>query len=82
MIHFSQTGGKKKDMANRCSNPICNKTINCLREGRVFVFASSTKTEKIKQLEEYWLCGECSVDYLLRKQNGKLDVVEREAIPA
>ncbi len=56
-------------MVNHCANPVCNKSLHYLRDGKVFLFShkqrensnSSTKA----RLEHYWLCGTCANQWTL-----------------
>ena len=52
-------------MVNNCANPQCNKPLHYLRDGRVFVFDVAGARigpdgKRERQLEHYWLCGDCS----------------------
>ncbi len=52
-------------MVNNCANPTCNKPLHYLRDGRVFVFeVASARTgpdgKRLRHLQHYWLCGDCS----------------------
>jgi len=61
-------------MLDHCANPQCAKPLRYLREGRIFVFDSSSTSDGVKRahrLEHYWLCGECSQTLILeRTQQG------------
>jgi hypothetical protein len=56
-------------MVNNCANPQCAKPLHYLREGRVFVFEISGSGTGVRQLEHYWLCGECSKQFLVERTN-------------
>lgn len=52
-------------MVSQCANPKCAKPLHYLRDGRVFVFdvgASETSVngKRMRKMEHFWLCGECS----------------------
>jgi hypothetical protein len=61
------------EMVNNCANPKCAKPLHYLREGRVFVFDVQDQPlkrngEKGHHLEHYWLCGECSGQFLVEHE--------------
>ena len=52
-------------MVNNCANPECNKPLHYLRDGRVYLFEVSSARlgadgKRLRSLEHYWLCGDCS----------------------
>jgi hypothetical protein len=52
-------------MVSNCANPNCAKPLHYLREGRIFVFdvaaaGSAPGGKRLRRIEHYWLCGECS----------------------
>jgi hypothetical protein len=61
-------------MVSRCANPGCGKLLHYLLDGRVFLFehlvASASHGEKRhRQLEHYWLCGDCAALMTLVKDD-------------
>lgn len=52
-------------MVNNCANAACNKPLHYLRDGRVFVFDVASANigpdgKRTRQLQHYWLCGDCA----------------------
>jgi hypothetical protein len=52
-------------MVNNCANSKCGKPLHYLREGRIFIFdvsgsSSEPGGKRVRHLEHYWLCGDCS----------------------
>jgi len=57
-------------MLSKCANPDCNATLHYLREGKVFKIESEAEVtasgvKPIRQVEHFWLCGNCSVSLTL-----------------
>jgi len=57
-------------MLSKCANPDCNTTLHYLREGKVFKIESeaevtSSSVKPIRQVEHFWLCGNCSASLTL-----------------
>ena len=46
-------------MVSQCANPDCRRELRYLRDGKIYIFAMSTRNGS-KSLEHFWLCGECS----------------------
>lgn len=74
-------------MVSNCANPRCAKPLHYLREGRVFVFDVQDRSvntaggKKGHRLEHYWLCGNCSLQFLVEytRENGVRLVPRRTA---
>lgn len=70
-------------MVNFCANPGCGKPLHYLREGRIYVFDASvgmnrTGQKRERQLEHYWLCGDCArMLMLVQDAQGWIRIVER-----
>ncbi len=63
-------------MVNNCANPKCLKPLHYLREGSIYIFdVSDTDAKGLTtpghRLEHYWLCGDCSMSYLLERTPNK-----------
>ena len=48
-------------MISQCMNPDCRKELHYLRNGRVI--RTTHRHGAQVQVEHFWLCGECHVDY-------------------
>jgi hypothetical protein len=61
-------------MLSRCANPNCYRELRYLKDGRIYVFATTTGRE------HFWLCGECvkTMD-LVRMNRFEIKVVPRPA---
>jgi hypothetical protein len=58
-------------MVNNCANPECAKPLHYLREGRIFVFNMTGQSpDASRQLEHYWLCGQCSERFIIERETG------------
>jgi hypothetical protein len=51
-------------MISQCANPDCRRELHYLRDGRIYAFAMSAGNGS-KQVEHFWLCGECSKTMVL-----------------
>jgi hypothetical protein len=51
-------------MVSQCANPDCRRELHYLRDGKVYVFAMSSKAGR-ERMEHFWLCGECSKSMIL-----------------
>jgi hypothetical protein len=71
-------------MVNNCANPECAKPLHYLREGRIFVFDITGKTDGApRRLEHYWLCGPCSERFMIEREAGSgIRLVPRRVGPA
>jgi hypothetical protein len=69
-------------MLNNCANPKCAKPLHYLREGRIFVFDVTGEGETVpRRLEHYWLCGQCSVQFLIEREKGSdMRLVPRHSV--
>jgi len=63
-------------MVNHCCNPKCNKTLQYLREGKIYVFdvmdsksTGSSNGSYPHHMEHYWLCGPCSETLFLEQSS-------------
>ncbi len=59
-------------MVNNCANPLCDKPLHYLRDGRIFVFevpgdGLGADGKRARHLEHYWLCGDCSLSLRLER---------------
>lgn len=72
-------------MLNQCFNPDCRKPLHYLREGRVFVFGVQESDDggngDGSRLEHYWLCGPCSLKFVLAQGDGGVHLAERKRLP-
>ena len=76
-------------MLSKCANPVCSTPFRYLREGKLFEFRSDREPEAGKgskksprQVEFFWLCGECSTELTVIRdcQNGIVTVpIARES---
>ena len=58
-------------MVNNCANPQCAKPLHYLREGRIFVFDVTAESGTApRRLEHYWLCGQCSEQFMIEREKG------------
>lgn len=61
-------------MLNECLNPSCSAHFRYLYEGRIFTverFVTRADREKTeREIEHYWLCGECSKSMKVVVENG------------
>ena len=74
-------------MVNKCANPMCNKPLRYLREGRIFVFEVQDDTigsdgKRSRHMEHYWLCGACSPMLLVDRKGTGVEVLPRPAVHA
>jgi hypothetical protein len=73
-------------MVNNCANPKCGKPLHYLREGRIFVFdlpeqASAASGKKMRRIEHFWLCGECSRTMDMRQSSDRVQVFLQHKTP-
>lgn len=69
-------------MVSICANPDCGKPLHYLRDGRIFIFDAPTENtgaaeKRLRHLEHYWLCGECSQTMILTLDAGRIKVVRK-----
>ncbi len=69
-------------MVSKCANPDCEKQLHYLREGRVYLFETSSTpatdtTAAESQNEHFWLCGECARHMFLEHTGSAVRVVHR-----
>jgi hypothetical protein len=63
-------------MITQCMNPKCRKELRYLRNGRVI--RTTNRVGSTVQVEHFWLCGECHLDYdFLFAQDGRVSLVSR-----
>jgi hypothetical protein len=63
-------------MISQCLNPKCRKELRYLRDGRVIRTTHRKGTEI--QVEHFWLCGECHMDYdFLFAKDGAVQLAAR-----
>ena len=68
-------------MVKNCANPKCAKPLHYLREGRIFVFAADSDSDKpVHRMEHFWLCGECSQTMRLEKTRQGVRTVMKAAL--
>ncbi len=68
-------------MVDNCANPKCNKPLHYLRDGRIFVFEVASARmgpdgNRLRHMEHYWLCGDCSPSMVV-ESTGDAGVVVR-----
>lgn len=67
-------------MLSKCANPSCATPLVYLREGKVFMMESAPATENakhapgeksktVKRVEHFWLCGPCSANLTLARDD-------------
>lgn len=64
-------------MVSQCANPQCGKPLHYLREGKVFLLHAQGSGGQGDRMEHFWLCGECSLDYIVKEAQGHVEVVSR-----
>jgi hypothetical protein len=70
-------------MLDQCLNPACRTSFRYLYDGRIFTVehcvtsADTLKTDR--QIEHYWLCGECSKSMKVVVENGAVTTARIEA---
>jgi hypothetical protein len=63
-------------MITQCMNPECRKELHYLRNGRVV--RTTRRIGAHVQVEHFWLCGECHMDYDFRYANdGRVSLTPR-----
>ena len=59
-------------MISKCANPKCPKLLMRLDGGRFYGFPTSKK-----HIEHFWLCVNCSRQFTLTHQQGKVELVQK-----
>src|SRR6202522_648519 len=63
-------------MISQCMNPECRKELHYLRSGRVI--RTTRRNGAQVQVEHFWLCGECHLDYdFLFAKDGHVSLARR-----
>jgi hypothetical protein len=63
-------------MISQCMNPECRKELHYLRSGRVI--RTTRRNGGQVQVEHFWLCGECHLDYdFLFAKDGHVSLARR-----
>jgi hypothetical protein len=63
-------------MISQCMNPGCRKELRYLRNGRV-IRTMRRDAGKV-QVEHFWLCGDCHLDYdFLLAKDGEVSLIRR-----
>jgi hypothetical protein len=63
-------------MITQCMNPECRKELHYLRNGRVV--RTTRRIGAHVQVEHFWLCGECHIDYdFLYANDGRVSLIPR-----
>jgi hypothetical protein len=63
-------------MISQCMNPECRKELRYLRSGRVI--RTTHRNGAQVQVEHFWLCGECHLDYdFLFAKDGRVSLTRR-----
>lgn len=63
-------------MISQCMNPECRKELHYLRNGRVIRTTHRIGAEV--QVEHFWLCGQCYMDYnFLFSKDGRVQLSPR-----
>jgi hypothetical protein len=67
----------KAEMLSKCANPGCPAPFLYLHEGKLFRLdigtesaAGQTSQKAVRNLEFFWLCGECAAKLTLRYKKG------------
>lgn len=71
-------------MIGRCSNPGCNKSLQSLREGTIYVFETNpfmgSPELHAQTMEHFWLCGACSEAFIVEQTGDRgICVVKKTA---
>jgi hypothetical protein len=68
-------------MITQCMNPACGKELHYLRNGRVI--RTTQRQGSHVQVEHFWLCGECHLDYdFLFAKDGRVSLARRARLVA
>ncbi|HEX3986864.1 MAG TPA: hypothetical protein VHX13_09675 [Acidobacteriaceae bacterium] len=72
-------------MVDTCANPKCARPLKYLRDGRIYIFdVGSVQAEpggkRMRHLEHYWLCGDCSASLILVQDHAGVHVAARPAL--
>jgi hypothetical protein len=68
-------------MISQCMNPECRKELHYLRSGRVI--RTTRRIGAQVQVEHFWLCGECYLDYdFLFANDGRVSLIHRHKFVA
>ena len=68
-------------MISQCMNPECRKELHYLRNGRVI--RTTRRIEAQIQVEHFWLCGECHLDYdFIFANDGRVSLTHRHKFVA
>jgi len=72
-------------MMSHCANPACGKPLHYLRDGNIFRFevaGNDTEPEgkRLRRLEHFWLCGECSERMMVVETSQGIRAVAKPAI--
>ena len=68
-------------MISQCMNPDCRKELHYLRSGRVI--RTTRRIEAQVQVEHFWLCGECHLDYdFIFANDGRVSLTHRHKLVA
>lgn len=68
-------------MISQCMNPDCRKELHYLRSGRVI--RTTRRIGAQVQVEHFWLCGECHLDYdFLFANDGRVSLIHRHKLVA
>jgi hypothetical protein len=62
-------------MVSQCVNPKCGKSLHYLRDGKIFLLnVRSDEGSNVSRMEHFWLCGECSVKYIVKQVGSRVEV--------
>lgn len=68
-------------MISQCMNPECHKELRYLRSGRVI--RTTRRIGGHVQVEHFWLCGECHLDYdFIFAHDGRVSLTHRHKLVA
>ena len=66
-------------MISQCMNPDCRKELHYLRNGRVI--RTTRRIGAQVEVEHFWLCGECHLDYdFLFANDGRVSLIHRHKL--
>lgn len=69
-------------MVDTCANPRCARPLKYLRDGRIYIFETSSGqaapgSKRLRHLEHYWLCGACSQTMILVQDRAGVHVAPK-----
>jgi len=65
-------------MVSQCVNPKCGKELHYLRDGKIVLLkVQSDDGSNLMRLEHFWLCGDCSAEYVVKQTGTQIEVVSK-----